>query len=51
LSQQSGLTTNEISKRLGETLEALFMEIENEYGRVAKKDLDPRYMNLFLLEG
>ncbi len=50
LSQLTGLTSYEISDRVGRTLEALFMEIENEYGRVSRNDLDARYMNLFLLE-
>mgnify|MGYP006294500627 CR=1 FL=1 len=50
LSHQTGLATYEISERAGETLESLFAEIENEYGGVSRSDLDPRFVNLFLLE-
>jgi len=35
---------------VGPTLEDLFEEIENEMDRVTGKDLDPRYVQLFLLE-
>lgn len=50
LSGETGLSSYEISQRLGQTLENLFDEIENELGRVARKDLDPRYIHLFLLK-
>ncbi|RZB34812.1 MAG: hypothetical protein SRB1_00580 [Desulfobacteraceae bacterium Eth-SRB1] len=40
----------DITQRLGQTLENLFYEIENEYGHVSKKDLDPRYIYLFLIK-
>ncbi|MBW1727594.1 MAG: hypothetical protein JRJ62_08430 [Deltaproteobacteria bacterium] len=50
LSEQTGLTDYEISGKLGHTLENLFSEIENEYGEVSSKDLDPRYINLFLIQ-
>jgi hypothetical protein len=49
LSKDTGLKDYEITDRLGNTLEDLFNEIEAEFGRVAAKDLDPRYVHLFLL--
>lgn len=49
LSEDTGLKDYEITERVGQTFENLFTEIENEYGRVAAKDLDPRYVHLFLL--
>ena len=49
LSDDTGLKDYEITDRLGNTLEDLFNEIEMEFGRVATKDLDPRYVHLFLL--
>jgi len=41
----------EISKRLGQTFEDLFNEIESEYGLVATEEIDPRFVHLFLLSG
>jgi hypothetical protein len=49
LSDRTGLTPREISQSLGQTLENLFNELESEYGEVSKKDLDPRYISLFLI--
>ena len=49
LSEDTGLKDYEITERVGQTFENLFVEIENEYGRVAAKNLDPRYVHLFLL--
>jgi len=51
LSDRSGMPEEDISTTLGATLEALFLEIESEYGEVSKTDLDPRYVQLFLLTG
>lgn len=51
LTEQSGLRDYEISQSLGQVLEALFLELEDEYGQVAAEDLDPRFVYLFLLEG
>jgi hypothetical protein len=51
LSEKSGLPDEEIATKLGRAFEALFEEIESEYGRVSKKDLDPRFIRLFLLTG
>jgi hypothetical protein len=50
LAANSGLMDFEITERLGPTLEVLFQEIENDLGRVATKELDPRYVLLFLLK-
>lgn len=50
LAADTGLKDFEITGRLGQTLENLFEEIESELGRVTIKDLDPRYIQLFLLE-
>ncbi|MBU0987132.1 MAG: hypothetical protein KKH68_07750, partial [Proteobacteria bacterium] len=49
LTNRSRLVPNEISAKLGPMLESLFAEIESEYGQVAVKDLDPRYIHLFLI--
>lgn len=50
LIQTTGLDRDEMSKSLEDMLEELFNEIENEYTMVTQKDLDPRFVNLFLLE-
>jgi len=50
LLQKTGLPRHEISRDLEQIFEELFWEIENEYTMVAQKDLDPRFVNLFLLE-
>ena len=49
LSADTGLTDLEITEGLGKTFENLFGEIEGELGSVAAKDLDARYVQLFLL--
>ncbi|MBU4345302.1 MAG: hypothetical protein KKC73_07770 [Proteobacteria bacterium] len=49
-SEKTGLNIYEITQRLGQTLENLFNDIESEYGAVAKKDLDPKYIYLFLVK-
>jgi hypothetical protein len=49
LSAETGLKDYEISKRLGQTFEDLFNEIESEYGRVTTEEIDPRFVHLFLL--
>jgi hypothetical protein len=49
LGENTGLKDFEITGRLGHTLENLFDEIEGELGRVAPADLDPRYVQMFLL--
>lgn len=49
LATETGLKDYEITDRLGQTFENLFNEIENEYGRVAATDFDPRFVHLFLI--
>jgi len=51
LAANTGLRDFEITERLGATLENLFEEIESELGNVNLEDLDPRYIQLFLLAG
>ncbi len=50
LSASTGLTGEEISGRMGGSLETLFKEIEDELGRVSEANLDPRWIHLFLIE-
>ena len=50
LSIRSGLETHEFSLEVTQIIEDLFQEIESEYAMVRPKDLDPRFVNLFLLE-
>ncbi len=50
LAQRSGLTNEAIAQRMGLTLHALFSQLENELGGVAPQDLDPRFVQLFLLK-
>jgi hypothetical protein len=49
LTEKSGLTGTRIVEQCGNTLENLFTEIESELGQVLKKDIDPRYIQLFLI--
>ncbi len=49
LAAETGLKDYELTDRLGQTFEDLFNEIESEYGQVAPIDIDPRFVNLFLL--
>lgn len=44
LARRSGFTEEEISHRLGQALEDLFSEFENEYGAVHVTDLQSRYL-------
>jgi hypothetical protein len=50
LARETGLRDFEITESLGRIFEDLFGEIEAEYGRVTAKDLDPRFVQLFLLK-
>ncbi len=50
LSDKTGLLHEEIIRKVGQTLENLFNEIESELGKVATKDLDPRFVRLFLVQ-
>ena len=49
LAHRSDLAAFEISERMAPALEWLFVKIEKELGSVKKKDLDPRFITLFLL--
>jgi len=49
MSEKSGLGIEDISQRSGRLLEELFHEIELEYGEVSEKNLDPRFIQLFLV--
>jgi len=49
LAVETGLKDFEISGELGKTFENLFAEMETEIGSVDPKDLDARYVRLFLL--
>ena len=50
LAIQSGLGAEQVSANLAETLESLFLELEDEYGPVKAEDLDPRFIQHFLLD-
>jgi hypothetical protein len=50
LSEKTGLDPYDISRELGQTMENLFSEIESEYGSVSKKDLNSKYMHLFIMK-
>ena len=50
LSLKSGMPSLDISRRLGDTLEDLFQEIESELGSVSKEDIDPKFIYLFHLK-
>lgn len=50
LADETGLKEVELSEKLGRIFEDLFGEIEAEFGRVAAAELDPRFVQLFLLE-
>jgi hypothetical protein len=50
LASRSGLKAEQVSANLAGTLEKLFLELEDEYGAVQAKDLDPRFIQHFLIE-
>lgn len=50
LTERTGLNSSEITRQLGRVFDNLFDEIEIEYKKVALHDLDPRYINLFLVQ-
>jgi hypothetical protein len=49
LVDETSLKDFEITGELGKTFEDLFAEIETELGSVSVKELDPRYIQMFLL--
>jgi len=50
LTERTGLNSSVITRQLGRVFDDLFGEIESEYKKVAQHDLDPRYINLFLVQ-
>jgi hypothetical protein len=50
LAKESKLSEVDISKNLARSLERLFEEIAEQYGHVKVKDLDPRFVQLFMLK-
>ncbi|MFW6081064.1 MAG: DUF6178 family protein [Desulfosalsimonas sp.] len=50
LSSASGFTEDELSRQAGRAIENLFSKIEDEYAMVSEKDLDPRFVHLFILK-
>ncbi len=49
-SELTGRRDYEITEKAGLTLENLFEELEEEYGEVTIKNIDPRYIQIFLIE-
>jgi Family of unknown function (DUF6178) len=49
LAQRSGLATFEITDRMAPALEQLFEAVEQELGAVKASDLDPRFIQMFLI--
>ncbi len=50
LAGRCGLPLEDLSRKMGHTLTALFEEIEAEMGAIALAHLDPRFIPLFLVE-
>ncbi len=50
LSEKSCLDNFQLTEKLGNTFERLFNELENEYGSINEKNLDSRYINMFLIK-
>lgn len=51
LSEKTGWTFRELTERSGPEMERLFAELEAELGAVAEADLNPRFIQLFLVAG
>ncbi len=49
LSNRSGLAVTDLGRRAGHILTALFEDIETEMGSIAPQQLDPRFIDLFLV--
>jgi len=49
IAKKSGLAEHKIVRDMGQTFEELFNELEAEYGQVAAGDLNPRYINHFII--
>ena len=50
LAKRTSQPAPELSNQIGAKLEALFVELEESYGRVGADRIDPRYISHFLLE-
>lgn len=50
LSTTTGQSALNITDRIGPSLDALFEEVDDELGMVAPKDIDPRFVTLFLIK-
>jgi len=50
LSSRSGFSEEDLRRKVGSGLESLFSRIESEYAKVSAKDLDARYIHLFLVQ-
>jgi hypothetical protein len=50
IANKSDMSSDEITQTLGQCFERLFDEIESEYGEVSQKNLDSRYIRLFLVK-
>jgi len=49
LSEKTGWTSKELTERSGPEMERLFAELEADLGGVSEADLDPRFIQLFLV--
>lgn len=49
IATRTGWPDKEITDRYGNVFDTLFQEMENEYGSVSAKHLDPRYVGMFML--
>jgi len=49
LSSETDRSDLELAETLGQNFENLFNEIETEYGSVLAKDIEPKYVHLFIL--
>ena len=49
LSEKTGWTSKELTERSGQEMERLFAELEADLGGVSEADLDPRFIQLFLV--
>ncbi|NJL59115.1 MAG: response regulator [Desulfobacteraceae bacterium] len=50
ISDKSNISSDELTQTLGQCFELMFGEIESEYGEVSQKNLDRRYIRLFLVK-
>ena len=50
LADRTARTAADLTASIGLSLQALFAELEEDYGRVSPEQMDPRYISHFLLE-